>query len=153
MPSSDHYNNDKSAAGVAQDAIEPGMQHVTPMSDAGATSNVPSANALGRGLDIGTANILCAVREEEGGITVRRERNAFLDLESDVHSTSMLTRLNVPYVVRDGTFLVVGGAAFALANIFGRTTRRPLRDPHAPQISKHNVSRPGIGGRPASSLS
>lgn len=84
--------------------------------------------AVGKGLDVGTANLLCAVRDGEGGITVRCERNAFLDIQGDVHSRSMLTRLNVPYVIHDDKFLVIGGAAFDLANVFGRPTRRPMSD-------------------------
>ena len=82
---------------------------------------------LGKGLDVGTANFLAAVRDDDGSITVRRERNAFLDIDGDVHSRSMLTRLDVPYVVRDDRFLVIGAAAFDLANVFSRSTRRPRR--------------------------
>ncbi|MFO0983888.1 MAG: hypothetical protein U1E76_19555 [Planctomycetota bacterium] len=83
---------------------------------------------LGRGLDIGTANILCAVRDPSGGITVRCERNAFLDLAADVHSKRMLTKLKVPYVVHNDKLIVIGDAAFELANVFSRETRRPMRD-------------------------
>ncbi len=82
----------------------------------------------GKGLDIGTANILAAVRDAKGGIVVRCERNAFLDIQGDVHSRSMLTRLNVPYVVHENSLIVLGGAAFELANVFGRPTRRPMKD-------------------------
>ena len=91
------------------------------------TSSV-TAKLAGKGLDIGTANILAAVRDQKGGIVVRCERNAFLDIQGDVHSRSMLTRLNVPYVVHDGSLLVIGGSAFELANVFGRSTRRPMMD-------------------------
>src|SRR5262245_9652750 len=87
-----------------------------------------SAKMAGKGLDIGTANILAAVRDAKGGIVVRCERNAFLDIQGDVHSRSMLTRLNVPYVVHENSLLVIGGAAFDLANVFGRPTRRPMKD-------------------------
>jgi len=83
---------------------------------------------LGRGLDIGTANILAAVRDPSGGITVRCERNAFLDLAADVHSKRMLTKLKVPYVVNNDKLIVIGDSAFELANVFSRETRRPMRD-------------------------
>src|SRR5262245_26097853 len=87
-----------------------------------------AAKMAGKGLDIGTANILAAVRDAKGGIVVRCERNAFLDIQGDVHSRSMLTRLNVPYVVHENSLIVLGGAAFELANVFGRPTRRPMMD-------------------------
>ena len=93
------------------------------------SSHAPvTAKMAGKGLDIGTANILAAVRDTKGGIVVRCERNAFLDIQGDVHSRSMLTRLNVPYVVHESSLIVLGGAAFELANVFGRPTRRPMMD-------------------------
>ncbi|MSR48333.1 MAG: hypothetical protein EXS13_14940 [Planctomycetes bacterium] len=87
-----------------------------------------TAKLAGKGLDIGTANILAAVRDQKGGIVVRCERNAFLDIQGDVHSRSMLTKLNVPYVVHENSLIVLGGSAFELANVFGRPTRRPMMD-------------------------
>jgi len=84
--------------------------------------------ALGKGLDIGTANLAAAVQNSEGGITVTLERNAFLDIPSDVYSKNMLTKLKVPYVVHNGKLVVLGEAAFELANVFGRETRRPMSD-------------------------
>jgi hypothetical protein len=84
--------------------------------------------ALGKGLDLGTANLAAAVQNDEGGITVTVERNAFLDIPSDVYSKNMLTKLKVPYVVHNGKLVVIGEAAFELANVFGRETRRPMCD-------------------------
>ncbi len=86
------------------------------------------AVALGKGLDVGTANLAAAVQNNEGGITVNVERNAFLDIPSDVYSKNMLTKLKVPYVVHNGKLVVIGEAAFELANVFGRETRRPMAD-------------------------
>jgi len=87
-----------------------------------------STVALGKGLDVGTANLAAAVQNSEGGITVTVERNAFLDIPSDVYSKSMLTKLKVPYVVHNNKLVVIGEAAFELANVFGRETRRPMQD-------------------------
>jgi actin-like ATPase involved in cell morphogenesis len=84
--------------------------------------------AIGRGLDIGTANIAAAMQNEEGGVTVTLERNAFLDINSDVYSKNMLTKLKVPYVVHNNKLVVIGEAAFELANVFGKETRRPMSD-------------------------
>ncbi len=83
---------------------------------------------LGKGLDVGTANLAAAVQNEEGGITVNVERNAFLDIPSDVYSKNMLSKLKVPYVVHNTKLVVIGEAAFELANVFGRETRRPMMD-------------------------
>ncbi len=95
----------------------------------GSTSHAPDTEiALGRGLDIGTANIAAAVQSADGGITVTLERNAFLDINSDVYSKNMLTKLKVPYVVHNGKLVVIGEAAFELANVFGKETRRPMSD-------------------------
>lgn len=100
--------------------------------DAGETTAVnrtaDTEVALGKGLDIGTANLAAAVQNEEGGITVSVERNAFLDINSDVYSKNMLTKLKVPYVMHNGKLIVIGEAAFELANVFGKETRRPMRD-------------------------
>ncbi len=95
------------------------------------TTGNPSADtqvALGKGLDVGTANLAAAVQSEDGGITVTVERNAFLDIPSDVYSKNMLTKLKVPYVVHNGKLVVIGESAFELANVFGRETRRPMQD-------------------------
>lgn len=83
---------------------------------------------LGRGLDIGTANLASSIQDLEGNVTIKIQRNAFIDIESDDYTRNMLTRLNVQYVVLDNRMIVVGDAAFELANIFNRETRRPMKD-------------------------
>jgi hypothetical protein len=100
-----------------------------------AASQVPAAQpqrtaqALGRGLDIGTANLLSAVQAHDGGITVRAERNAFLEIPAEFASNkAMLTKLNVPYVSHKDRLYVLGDAAFQLANMFGKEVRRPMQD-------------------------
>lgn len=96
--------------------------------DLGVDHGGDTAVALGKGLDVGTANLAAAVQNDEGGITVNVERNAFLDIPSDVYSKNMLTKLKVPYVVHNSKLVVIGEAAFELANVFGRETRRPMAD-------------------------
>ena len=91
---------------------------------AGATTEV----ALGKGLDIGTANLAAAEQDASGGVTVTVERNAFLDINADVYSKNMLTKLKVPYVVHNNELVVIGESAFELANVFGKETRRPMAD-------------------------
>lgn len=96
--------------------------------DNNAETTAETTVALGKGLDVGTANFAAAVQDEEGGITVNVERNAFLDIPSDIYSKNMLSKLKVPYIVHNGKLVVIGEAAFELANVFGRETRRPMMD-------------------------
>ncbi len=101
------------------------------------TVDSPSAEAsvgtdtevvLGRGLDVGTANLVSSVQDVDGNVGIKIQRNAFIDIDCDDYTKSMLTRLNVQYVVLDGKMVVVGDPAFELANIFNRATRRPMKD-------------------------
>jgi len=80
---------------------------------------------LGKGLDIGTANLVSATQGGEG-IQLSLQRNAFIDVHSDVYTKNMLTKLGVPYAVQGDRLYVLGDASFELANIFGRETRRPM---------------------------
>ncbi|HEX5137142.1 MAG TPA: hypothetical protein VFY93_09230 [Planctomycetota bacterium] len=85
--------------------------------------------ALGKGLDVGTANLLSAAQDESGEIVVKRERNAFLEIPAEFASNKdMLTRLNVPYVTFQNRMYVLGDASFNLANMFGKEVRRPMQD-------------------------
>lgn len=113
---------------MTQDNHEEKGMTSTPQTTAQVDAGAPSPVALGKGLDIGTANIAAAVQNDEGGVTVKVERNAFLDIAADVYSKNMLTKLKVPYVVHNGKLIVIGEAAFELANVFGKETRRPMSD-------------------------
>lgn len=82
----------------------------------------------GKGLDIGTVNLVSAVQKEDGAVVVKKMRNAFIDVPIDNFSKSMLTRLKVPYVIHDKKMYVLGDAAFELANVLNKNTRRPMAD-------------------------
>ncbi len=84
--------------------------------------------ALGRGLDVGTANLLSVREVGDGELLVMRERNAFLEIPSQfVGNREMLTKLRVPYVQFKDRLFVLGDAAFNLANMFGSEVRRPMQ--------------------------
>jgi len=84
--------------------------------------------ALGRGLDVGTANLLSVRQVGDGDLLVMRERNAFLEIPSQfVGNREMLTKLRVPYVQYKDRLFVLGDAAFNLANMFGTEVRRPMQ--------------------------
>lgn len=92
-----------------------------------ATQNEPKFEA-GRGLDVGTANLASAIQDKEGNVTIKIQRNAFIDIDADHYTRNMLTKLNVQYVSIENKMVVVGDPAFELANILNRETRRPMKD-------------------------
>ncbi len=93
------------------------------------SSQQSSALTLGRGLDVGTANLLSAAQDANGEIVVKRERNAFLEIPAEfAGNRDMLTKLNVPYVSFQDRLYVLGDASFNLANMFGHEVRRPMQD-------------------------
>jgi len=91
---------------------------------------------LGRGLDIGTCNLVSAVQMPDGNIGYRRVRNTFVDVDVNDYTKKMLTKLGVQYVSFNNKMYVVGSPAFELANVFNRETRRPMA---AGLISPHEV--------------
>jgi len=115
---------------------------------------------LGRGLDVGTANLLSAVQDANGEIVVKRERNAFLEIPAEfAGNRDMLTKLNVPYVSFENRLYVLGDASFNLANMFGKEVRRPMQDgflspgeqdaiPMLRFIVDRLLGKPGVEGEP-----
>lgn len=87
-----------------------------------------SPEPRGKGLDIGTVNLVAAEYGKDGGVSMRKQRNVFLDVPPDPYTRAMLTRLKVPYVVNDKRLYVLGESAFELANVLNRHTRRPMSD-------------------------
>jgi hypothetical protein len=83
---------------------------------------------LGKGLDVGTCNLVAAEENEKGEVELRPKRNVFIDVPIDAYTKNMLTRLNVPYVVQGKKMYVLGEPAFELANVLNKNTRRPMAD-------------------------
>ncbi len=81
----------------------------------------------GRGLDVGTANLASSIQDADGNVTIKIQRNAFIDIDGDQYTRNMLTKLNVQYVSINGKMVVIGDPAFELANILNRETRRPMK--------------------------
>lgn len=80
---------------------------------------------LGRGLDIGTMNIVCAQRTAKDKVETSRVRDAFLDLDAGAKKMLKLSGTNFIDRGEDG-IIVVGDAAMEMANVFSREVRRPL---------------------------
>jgi hypothetical protein len=90
-----------------------------------ATKNENSnINTLGRGMDIGTMNLISARRDSDGTIKTKRMRDVFIDLPKN--SKKMLRLSNTSFVEREDDVLILGDAALETANIFGQNPRRPL---------------------------
>lgn len=87
-----------------------------------------SGAPLGRGLDVGTANLVASRMDEEGGIEFFPARNSFLDVPEDPYTLKMLKGQGVPYIKRDNKLFIIGEDAFELANIFNREMRRPMKN-------------------------
>ncbi len=134
-----NQSNESNFEGASDDADSDGSanvnfdmenESVSPSPIAGRTpaTSVATRCELGRGLDVGTANLVSALQDAEGNVHIKIQRNAFIDIDCDDYTRNMLTRLNVQYVVLSNRMIVVGDPAFELANIFNRETRRPMRD-------------------------
>jgi hypothetical protein len=79
----------------------------------------------GRGIDIGTMNIVSAKQAGKGKVETSRVRDSFLDLEEGAKRMLKLSGVNFIDRGEDG-IIVVGDAALEMANVFGREARRPL---------------------------
>jgi hypothetical protein len=100
-----------------------------PAAAPGAGAKPATELRVGKGLDVGTANLLSAVQRKDGKVVVKRERNMFLEVPANAQrNRSMLTRLNVPYVSYRDRLYVLGDSSFSLANMFGSEVRRPMMD-------------------------
>jgi hypothetical protein len=80
-----------------------------------------------KGLDVGTAFIYSA---QKGGseVAFRKERNAFFDIEHSDFTEEIFKKSNVKYALKENRLYIVGEDAIKFANLFGKNTRRPLRD-------------------------
>jgi len=87
--------------------------------------NEKQKKSIGKGLDIGTAFLVCA--EKVGNdVVFRSERNAFFEIEKNDFTKNMLDSSKVKYIIREDKLYVVGDEALEFANIFNKETRRPL---------------------------
>jgi len=84
-----------------------------------------SKTQIGRGLDIGTAFIVCAEKKGQE-VVFRSQRNAFFDIEHTDFTKQMLTKSKVNYIIQGKTLNVVGDEALKFANLFSKEARRPL---------------------------
>jgi actin-like ATPase involved in cell morphogenesis len=82
----------------------------------------------GKGLDIGTVNLISAMQTESGEVVLKKQRNAFLDMPMDIFAKNMLTQLKIPYAIHNKRLYVLGDHSFELANVLNRNVRRPMKE-------------------------
>ena len=83
---------------------------------------------VGRGLHVGTVNLVAAAKAKSmGDVVYAAERNAFLDVVADPETRSLMRQLGLGYVAQGDDGYIVGEAAVALGRIFGKAPRRPMR--------------------------
>lgn len=80
---------------------------------------------LGKGLDVGTAFIYAAQKEDDQ-VAFRIERDAFMDIPYSDHLKTIFERENVRYIEKDGQLYAIGNGALRFSNLFQRSVRRPL---------------------------
>jgi hypothetical protein len=102
--------------------------------------------ASGRGLDVGTSNVVGSVRSFDGRTPCNIQRNAFLDVRSDVFTEKLLMKLGVDCFTLGSKRFVFGNPAFEFANIFEKSTRRPMKngvmspaEPDGVQVEGHVI--------------
>jgi hypothetical protein len=88
----------------------------------------PFTGKPGKGLDIGTVNLVSAEMNNEGETELRLQRNVFIDVEITPYTKAMLTKLEIGYVIQNKRMYILGEPAFRLANVLNRATRRPMAD-------------------------
>lgn len=81
----------------------------------------------GKGVDIGTAFIKCAYKEDND-IVFSTQRNLFYEVEQSEYTNALLGASDdMHYIKRDDKTYIIGNEALKFANMFNSETRRPLR--------------------------
>lgn len=78
---------------------------------------------LGRGLDIGTMNLVSA-RKKGDSVQTKRMRDAFYSVDED--DKEMLNMSGTSYIEHEGSIYILGDTALQMAKVFNDEARRPL---------------------------
>jgi uncharacterized coiled-coil DUF342 family protein len=104
------------------------LEEVPATEDQGPPPPPPFTGKAGKGLDIGTVNLVSAEQNNDSETELRTQRNVFIDVEVTPYTKAMLTKLDVGYVVQNKRMYILGEPAFKLSNVLNRRTRRPMAD-------------------------
>ena len=84
--------------------------------------------ASGRGLHVGTVNLVAAAKATSmGDFIYATQRNAFLDVLADPDTRKMMKQLGLGYIAQGDEGYIAGAAAVVLGRIFGKPPRRPMK--------------------------
>lgn len=81
---------------------------------------------MAKGLDVGTMNIISAKRDGDD-VIFKRQRNAFMKIESSDLTKNMLDTSKVLYIEDEDGISLLGEDAFKFATIFEKQIRRPMK--------------------------
>ncbi|MBF0217666.1 MAG: hypothetical protein HQL30_11825 [Candidatus Omnitrophica bacterium] len=85
----------------------------------------PAKNGVG--LYIGTSYVLSQKSFADGLISINRERNAFLKVRDDQSTNELISKMGMMWARVNEKLYVIGDSALKLANIFERSTQRPMQ--------------------------
>ena len=88
---------------------------------------IGSQTPLVRGLDVGTSFIYSA-QKVGPEVSFKSCRDCFFDIEHSDFIEEILKKSNVRYALKGDRIYIVGEEAMKFANVFGKNTRRPLRN-------------------------
>ncbi len=88
---------------------------------------IGSQTPLVRGLDVGTSFIYSA-QKVGPEVSFKSCRDCFFDIEHSDFIEEILKKSNVRYALKGERIYIVGEEAMKFANVFGKNTRRPLRN-------------------------
>jgi hypothetical protein len=113
----------------AQDADSPASPfEVVPGNPRPAVSFETMDLQSGRGLHVGTVNLVAAAKAASmGDVVYATQRNAFLDVLADPDTRKMMKQLGLGYIAQGEEGYITGEAAVVLGRIFGKTPRRPMK--------------------------
>lgn len=84
---------------------------------------------LGRGLHVGTVNLVAAAKlKSVGDVVFCSQRNAFLDVLADGSTKKLMKHLGIGYIAQGDNGYIVGEGAIGFGRIFGKTPRRPMKN-------------------------
>lgn len=79
-----------------------------------------------KGCDIGTCFLVGAAQDSGNKIVFKTIRDAFLDMENEPQTKSLLKMSSVDFIEAGEKVYVIGDSAVTMANIFKKEARRPL---------------------------
>lgn len=83
---------------------------------------------MGKGLDIGTVNLVASAGGGGDKTEFKKQRNVFFESSVDPVTKNFLSQHEIPYVLIKDKYYILGDKAFELANVFNKEVRRPMKD-------------------------